>query len=1093
MCDNRHIGVVVEFANWEPFRIGSTEDQKIKHDKRGNPIASRKWRYRLFGHFDEMKIAVMDIPGDDRDNPFYKPFKYGDPRDFTRGSHINNVLMNITDNEDERMRFHPERSTIFLYTDYDDDKFEKLKMFQDADIGYDCFVAVVSIQFLRVFYDLPFSGQFECIEHYLEDFRAKQHLTSQFDFVMLKALSLDDACVLIKSRSVNAILECAKGLRQHTCESANDICSDNCGRFAKLTNPSDQESFAKRYNLYWEKLREEMPDPDKMKITNGKLERLCKPIRSFFQKKEKTATPDMNDKANRDELEQSLDKLLNVVYALGDFDRLCMSISYAWLEWIMKCRKAIRVASPMPLVRETHTIIGSPIEKLKAIEQGRYEKYTLKNKSIYKGTEEFDSKDDKVNFVILAKVHPGSDMAKSAEIFEDYIKCRFEFDIIDEKIMVRMGKHDLIYKNSGTADEARRMTEAARLKRFSNEIESVVNFPVVHIACNFYLDKPDVNDKTAEIRNDIHKEHVLLSETWSRERHSDVAKLFTSIRENTKDFAFLQDLINDHDLLYMKGVKRLYGTSVAYDYKGAANFFIIFYEQVNKVCKLISQSSRFKDDEKYILAREIKEGLDLALKRLSEFFDDRVVFDLAVRDNTRPSLYATGAYETLLNRYSVLVTNLKKLLACARDKHHKKRDDKRLDVKLDVLLIPVEYADIQIQQVFPIASGSHNLIFIEAPFDRMLEIHDAVPALCHELGHFLCTINPEDQLKVFVEMYAHSFSYKLTQSLCNQSYAKIPMPSVQTYMENLRKAIKAYLNHCQKHEKTSYNHIMKDKTLNLEHADAQLGGFIKEAFLTLFKKNPPAKVGDVHTRFKELCNVLGVLPLLHDEEHVSITFSVVNEAVEECVLIKRWLQECEADLAMIRTLELSIEDYLKVVIPNMARARGRKIIDIGNPDAEDDSRRWDTARILSSLIQINEPGHKQADELLALYKSKLFDFFDDISAQCVKAITDYQDIFTNKDEQEYWSDISKTLTEFLNDLSLGELGNEQLWLWSTACLYLLDCGDTLRKNLIEIENDNTREARILKNYRALYKDAKEHKDNKMAQMSFLLKNPEGWL
>ena len=1092
MCDERQIGVVIEFANWEPFHIKSTDKQKPianERDRDDIPSPAQEWRYRLFGHFDEMKISVTS---DLNENLLYKKIH---PRNFTHKSHVENVLKAISTSDDERMRYHPERSTIVLYTDHTNEKYKKLLEFAYADT-VENYVAVVSLQFLRVFYDLPFSGQLECIEHFLDKFKAEQPQHLEFDFVVLNVLSLDDVCVLIKSRSVSSIIRCSTSLRQHACGYCISPCDCQCGRYEIINNNSENDnSFANKYSLYWEKLQRTMPET---KINNRNLDRLCNDVRDFFyDRKRKAKTLNMNSSDDRVILEKLLNKLLGVIYEEKDFDKITKMISYVWLEWLIKCRKALRVAGGMPLVRETHTFIGSSIESLR----GRVPKDLLHgnnndenkpgnatvgapNKAIdQNGTKEkYDPTTDKAEFVVLIKVHPGVDLDKCAHMFDCYIKNEFKFDDHNKNVQMRMGKHDLIYINSGQIDEVKRMTEIARCNRFLGTIDSMTCSPIIHIACSLIFDRQP-NESENSMRTEIFKEHLILSEIWARERHKVATRLFSDIRKNTEKYTFLYDLVNDHDELYTKGVKRLYGTSVAYDYKSAACFFISFYDHVGEVCKLIGSSSKIDENKKFLFACEIRDCLELAYKRLLEFFNDRVVFDITARDNTRPSLYATGAYETLLNRYSVLVDDLRDLLT--------RVNDSSANIKLEALLLPIEYTDnqIKLQNLFPLVGGSKKLIFVDAPIDRMLDVYNTLPSLCHELGHHLCVIEIDNFITIFVKLYARAFADRLTKKLSNLCYAQVPETAVHAYTTKLFNDIKEYLMICINDARRNDNYVTAKGTNDLVKADALVYDSMIKALEKQVDDELPPESKPFHESIMALCNVLGVLPLVHKRNNVNI-LSVDAVDKGEGSLVKSLLEECYADIVMIRTLNLDINEYLKIVIPQLARSYNILTVN-DNESLTVDSLKWEATRVLSALMHIS------SDSTPKLNENDTSTFLKSVGDYCTNAMesNNIGDFENNIDRnvKPYWNSIKSCLTALSNRLKACDLRHDQLWMWAHSYSYLYKNGETLSERLNQLIENKTREARILTNYRDLWNKIKSTTASEMDRLKLLLDDPEGWL
>lgn len=187
---------------------------------------------------------------------------------------------------------------------------------------------------------------------------------------------------------------------------------------------------------------------------------------------------------------------------------------------------------------------------------------------------------------------------------------------------------------------------------------------------------------------------------------------------------------------------------------------------------------KYKDD----ILRGIRKSMRIGAQCLYALFHDRMITDMSLRENTRPGLYAAGAYERLIKGYSRWIEHLSYLLK--RMEGGKTTTATRMNEESDsvgfiLAPAPPEKSRATIKPLFPLRyDGVGCLSVYEVPLRKMLEFKTILPILAHEIGHVWGILNRKARKTVWLKMVSYLFSTKLATSLRERSSYVLPISAL---------------------------------------------------------------------------------------------------------------------------------------------------------------------------------------------------------------------------------------------------------------------------------------------------------------------------
>jgi len=373
-------------------------------------------------------------------------------------------------------------------------------------------------------------------------------------------------------------------------------------------------------------------------------------------------------------------------------------------------------------------------------------------------------------------------------------------------------------------------------------------------------------------------------------------------------------------------------------------FFQALYNQLDLTFEhLIS----LNDADENVLAG-LGVTMESCLNILTNLFNDRMTFGLKIHENTRPGLYATGAYESLLGKYSIWIQKLTQILSGLeiRDRGN-----------LEFILAPVERDTIFSEHLDPnLNPGNEQFIMYHAPFRDMLEFEYALPVLVHEVGHYWGIFCRNDRAETFLTMVSEYFAIRIEDNLYNnykitESQDKVS-EATSKFAEEVRNFLRSDIEIGKEENRFLYR---------IEHLCIQRFNFFLEQVLG----ESIDEINECYPLQETLANIfsqmgIGSLSIESDRFFYLSLAEAFASSLRDCLQL---LRECYADMIMIRTLDMKPDAFFKVLL---AAFKKRDELDAYAHSDErkvplglnrDDMNGIDVMRILSALLIFSDNGN----------------------------------------------------------------------------------------------------------------------------------------
>jgi hypothetical protein len=976
---NRNVfGVIIEMSQREPW------------------ANSDFWNYSLLGHFDEMKIQVVDdVSAFSVDKSFVLTDEVAFEKLDGRG----------------RLNFHPESQKLFFYVeDSLNKKRDRLEMYSKGEQEYG-YIALVAVKSRHQFKHSNRCGVCHCIEGFVSQYIIDNNI-KHFEYCVMDSLGIDDVYILICTDNPNTILRFIQYLQLHTChyncnnrkitDVKNSLLSSS-DKLSKLLEYSTSEHII--VDVYLRQI-----------VIN------CRDVILEHMEKQ-----EFDYEALEKALSENRQALKNRVDKIVDDNRISLStsLSYGSFDWIMSCYNSIRSFGSLPVVMRTHTVIG---HKNHLHDYGR----------------------DDIEFCyeMRMNIRPGANYV--------YFNSGYSADEV-----IVLGRHDMVWKEL--------ISEKDFMSLYKNLQTSHTGVPSVdrQFSGHFIIDKKNLisNELTVEQRyitktqEAMFAEDALLSRLWVEDRHRESEKLFRNLRNETlmHDFPFLKPLINAVDRLHMQGCRKFYYAMNLHEFEDTRKFFDALYESLGGIFNELIMA---EIDSRADYARMFAKGLELTLRHLSLLFNDRMILDVTTHENTRPSLYATGAYEALLKRYSDWTKDLRGLLM--------RIDGKRRDPnRLHFILVPVERNYIHTDEIFPITNSEPLLIVHATDFDNMLDIHNALPSFAHETGHYLGIVYKNMRVRTYIHMVSFYFSMRLTRTLCFRNYSPVAWGDMHDKVERLADNLFNYLY--SKWEK----HIGKK---SLIYAETCCTKWLNSAFNNIMfesceDNSPELALAQSLVALYDEFNCVSFIRKLGPFYLSPSERAAEEEGIGMCAFL---IRESYADLVPIRVLNMTTEDYFRVMLTGFkkrnekisAASTGLNLIDRGNQVV------LDAIRAFSVMLQ-----------------TEVCDSIDDKDAplnvriKAESAFKKVDNLLHKTDLCETWSLLRDAMNELLVVEVLSE-NHDLMCVWRLMIPYLRASGKKIKSILNNVSGSD------LHRIRDIYSEISKRQKSSMEQLSWFLEN--GW-
>jgi len=1015
MSDNNNktsaFGVCIELSRREPYFGASTPPNK-------------KWCYNLFGNFDEMQIEITK--------------NLEDFSSVKRDSDLSNL------DEDGRMHFHSETKKLFLLVNDPDglgNKWNKIERLLSNSPKMPM-IALIAVKLRHQFFDEPRPcNPCDCVENVLQEYKKKyaekkhseethseegqvevEEQLVHAEFCTLTALNIYSMYVLIRTNDPNFILYCARQLQNFTCNYGCELVTyDTQDKVIKSLIKSLYKSL---------KDMQKLKDNDPVSQIEVKGVTLGNHIKKCIVKLEKCIDTfdkyinmiDNSDKSQDEIIQHEFNKNFDNEFTSSSLDYLKAAKSFEQKELVLKYTHAMRVCGPMPLVLQTYTIIGC--------EKGL--------------TPETVDKETKLLFELQMQTHPGSSIEekKRKAVMNPFIDPVFSIVLgsyyyvcqgeISPKDLLKLYSLDFLnWTYSGRTPV--QYTSGRFLSKIVEDDTLYDYYPT------------GISGQEIEVMKEkMFTEDAELAETWLIQQHKRASELFKKINSWVEKFPFLKPISSSVSLLHMQGCRRFYYALSWSEFKDARDFFDKFYLELGDLFDQFYKPEQEQELTNY--AWMAYESMRIFLEKMASLFHDRTLLDLSMHENTRPGIYATGAYEILLKKYSVWIDELKTLLKCIEEKY----SPYGLHFDLNFVLVPVEQEMIHSFMLFPLDMKKTNALAIyEMPIYKMLDVAVALPLYVHETGHYLGFYNREGRAKTYLSMVAFCYANHISRVLCMRAYPQIPEDIVLTDTEELYEKMFDYLS--ERHSKLENNSV---KRYYLDHVEYYCRIWLIEFFdivLLNISSPPDQKTDQLIKSFVDMCNVLGAESLAQSNSLVEeLLLGVAESVLTNCKML---IRECYADLIMIYLLELEIEQYFHV-LHNALRIRNNL------PDTATTPKEKHTKSIQDKIDAIRAISAFMLIKYMNDNKNKSF---DEIMSEIPDTISDIENCLPK-------DDTGKDLYEDIEALVYGYRESDYFVAWGLALApYLYESGRKI-KDLLDCfqEDTESEKARLLNRIRNQY-------------------------
>jgi len=686
-------------------------------------IEESNWPFRLLGHFDKMRIKRIDELNEFA--PEQDKLSVG-------------TLA-------ERLAYSPETQRLFLHARITPELESIINGYANESLESQYnFLALVAIKFRRPFPMAPYSVDCSCIERFVNSYKTKEPYSPskpwRVNHCVLKSLSLDDVYLLLEADDPNTILECVYEIQSLSC---------NCMSNYKGLFDNSGESKWHQYLEYLCRLLQNQLDNDEYKQQRETAKT------HYVKFYDLVVACGMHIRKVIDGSGQYID----ITTCLESMEKLLMVglfkntqdsdnpfnpgssnafHDYFVREWLINCCEIIRLCGDMPFVLKTNTIVG--YSRSKSTFNNFVSDFTIRVSKLPGAT---TLPSQHVN-----RFNEAYSNFKPKESLPPFNLAHGQYEhqwngCISQDILNRYAETFMSYQH----------LPVMKIDGDGNDVLSVETKR--HVASNFSIKLANQNEDKAELsrRKRYLAERIHLANLWLRAQHTVASLQFSRIRECANSFPLLEPYINAIDKLHIYGCQSMYYANSWHEFTGTGRFFRRFCEGLRASFEELRrlESAPYGIPQYYALM--IRDAIDISLDKLSSLFGDRMVQDMAIQENTRPTTYATGAFEHLIKRYTEWVSDIRNILVDIADDVPESRGKD----KISFLLLPVERDVIHTDSLFAIADVSRRIVFFELAFNQMLDIPYSVAILVHEVGHYLGRVQQSERVQVYMRMCAKRF------------------------------------------------------------------------------------------------------------------------------------------------------------------------------------------------------------------------------------------------------------------------------------------------------------------------------------------------
>ena|GEM_PF-5029327 len=861
---------------------------------------AKEWRYGLFGHFDEMQITIVDS---------MKKFS------------LRTLYDGLAERAyDERVYYHPEIRQVFLYADdvgtTEDLLIEKFAD-KDGEGAEFPFVGLIAVKLRSQFVEKPRKcDPRKCINRFLKKrlVAAESRGTRGIVYCVPKSLGLDDVYVLINASHPDDILECERWLMDLQCDFKCELVDVDA---VKSIAEKSIKKLTDLKGVFEDLLRENKYD---MSIKDqNTVNEIIDNYMNELKEVEKTGKHFDFAETKR------------LVNAFDDFKEK-QKLPFFVLNFIFGCVETARACGILPGVLHTHSIIG------------------VKNSLTSEGLPGY-SRDRKANVEIQIRLRPGVDWTDFVEKLNESVGE----DLKKEPFLMAAGRYDVTWRPNLTIGQFIDLYTNPILNTAESELiqHSSAHFAFEYKSVDLISGDAEKAKETAELKTLLFKEEDCLAQRWVSEEQRKAADLFSEISSKYEiEFPFLHRIINEVSRLHAYGCRRIFNALTWNEFDNARRFFEVFFERLKKEFESFDKTN---GEERINYANMIYKSMDLFKDAMSDIFNERIVLDQSMYENTRVGVYATGAYEAALKFYTGWILDLRELLSELESKESENPGHK--EHEFDFLLVPIETGEIHTRHLFPMSKNNGTLVFFYASFESMINFDMALSMFAHEVGHYLGIIERENRVKSYFNRVSYLSACEMEQYFWSmKKNPDMDRETLDMYRKEfcgLQKILDEYYNSHLSEMRKSEEPDVKLMSYYLDYISVLCRDWC--AALVEKLKDPTKKKSSLEMKVKEEWDRLFERFKLKEE---GISYNQIFERFEAltgtaakfCQLLVR---ECYADSIMIHVGNFCVEEYLDVLLIALKERDGGPRPDDDVPDKNLSHINYiDGTRVISAMMQI---------------------------------------------------------------------------------------------------------------------------------------------
>lgn len=966
------------------------------------------WKYNLFGRFDRLRMDIFNNP-----ESFYKSMY---------------MKLSRRSTPEQRRAFLPETQKAFLLSS-DATSHTRLNAYAEGN-GKD-YIAVIAIKFFTTVIDRKecFGNGLHCIKRKVDEYFKDTDPSLDIEVFVLQCLGIDDVYILVGMNlpDYKRVLQLVNALKAWHCDF-------DCNE--RVHTDDKDIKVRKTFNKAINELRLLSAEDD---VKNEQAAKIINFARMQLDRMEKA----LNRKVPIISLVETAIKEMKTYWQYID-----NQVDSYLHGRVLACIDAMRAVQSVPVVLRSHTVLGYGRD-FKVPTDGDLDWCKLDSEMIH--------------LRMALTLRPGASV--QAVVDKKLRKKLTDIGLEPTQLITTIGREDYVWHGEVTPTQLIKVAKEWIPSNPPQPVDERLNEMLDYSSIvSLKPWKPDDKvqagefeglplDNQGDLRETILAEDIKWAEQWQEEQLKVATNLFNDEKLKPVEDHPVKGIIDEMSLLHVQGCVRFFLSFAWNEYKDARDFFSSLFMQLNGIFEDIEETNNpRRKEEKYSIVRD---AMVMCLRKMSPMFHDRIILDKSMRENTRPGLYATGAYEKLLKRYGTLIEKMIGILAVVEERSPEDKQ-RRFREGHGFLLLPLSHDTIHTHHLFPwLTDEDRRLIIYEAPLEDMLNMSFALPLFAHEAGHYWGVTNRSERTEAFISHVATHVAKMVVTELVSLTQESPILDTYERYASKLAEALFNYLLPPTRNGANSYlNHLHWYCVMKTDNLVQSVPDGIEQL------SNEGQALLKVLT---ELYHRMGIAHTITRRSRMFHEF-LTDLMVRTLNFSRKMLREFAADLAMIRILQLTDIEYVEILNYSMMQ---NKKVGRESADSEEGVERHkyvEMCRVLSTiLITSSKSGFKEAmseipdriRQILNKYDNGAIVINDNLLAHLRAYVMPFHD--NNRDEA-----INNTWVAV----------RDYIVAWNRVAPYMWDANITFKKALVKIRKSGIKERSDLEEIRSLYNEVK---------------------